>query len=208
MNDVLKEQEVKEEVKIKGQQDYVDDFDGFGDDDEIDFWETKKQKKQEETIKKVEQETEYDDIGEDDDTFWDKSDGVVTNGVPDVNGVIDVDIDCDWENEEKTSIKKPEPKTEQVKKEEVNVEKEKQIAKPCEVKENIKDIDTLTAAELINELNVYRFKNGISQLRLAKELNLSITTVNNWFCKRVKPSILHSFKIKEFLKEKLKTEEK
>ena len=32
VNDVLKEQEVKEEVKIKGQQDYVDDFDGFGDD--------------------------------------------------------------------------------------------------------------------------------------------------------------------------------
>lgn len=208
MNDVLKEQETKEEVKIKGQQDYVDDFDGFGDDDEIDFWGTKKQKKQEETIKKVEQETEYDDIGEDDDTFWDKNDGVVTNGVPDVNGVIDVDIDFDWENEEKTSIKKPEPKAEQVKKEEVNVEKEKQVAKPCEEKENIKDIDTLTDAELINELNIYRFKNGISQLRLAKELNLSITTVNNWFCKRVKPSILHSFKIKEFLKEKLKTEEK
>jgi len=206
MNVVLKEQEVKEEVKIKEQQDYVDDFDGFGDDEEIDFWGTKKPKGQEKTIKKVAPEPEYDDFGEDDDTFWNKSDGVITNGVPDVNGIIDVDIDCDWENEERISIKKPESKTEQVKKEEVNVVKEKQVAKPCEVKENIKDIDSLTDVELINELNVYRFNNGISQLMLAKELNLSITTVNNWFCKRFKPSMLHSFKIKKFLKEKLKQE--
>lgn len=79
-------------------------------------------------------------------------------------------------------------------------------SQPCEEKENIKDIDTLTDVELINELNVYRFNNGISQLMLAKELNLSITTVNNWFCKRFKPSMLHSFKIKKFLKEKLKQE--
>jgi ribosome-binding protein aMBF1 (putative translation factor) len=78
---------------------------------------------------------------------------------------------------------------------------------PCEKKETIKDIDSLTAEELIKELNTYRFNNGISQLKLSKELKLSITTVNNWFCRRFKPSMLHSFKIKKFLKEKLKTEE-
>lgn len=78
---------------------------------------------------------------------------------------------------------------------------------PCEKKETIKDIDSLTAEELIKELNTYRFNNGISQLKLSKELKLSITTVNNWFCRRFKPSMLHSFKIKKFLKENLKTEE-
>lgn len=91
--------------------------------------------------------------------------------------------------------------------EDKKVEPTQPCEQPCEKKETIKDIDSLTAEELIKELNIYRFNNGISQLKLSKELKLSITTVNNWFCRRFKPSMLHSFKIKKFLKENLKTEE-
>ena len=172
-------EELKEQKTIELHQADFDDFD-----DEIDFWGKKEQKKQEGTTKKVESETKYYD-------------------------------DCDFEDdliggteEQKTPIDKSEQQTEQIKKEVINLKEEQQVAKPCEQKETIKDIDSLTVEELINELNIYRFKNGISQLRLSKELKLSITTVNNWLCKRVKPSMLHSFKIKEFLKENLKKEEK
>ena len=168
----------KQEV-TKSQFNYYDDFDF---DDEIDFFET--EKKQEKAVKKFEPETKYYD-------------------------------DCNFEDdliggteEQKTSIDKSEQQTKQIEEEVINVEEEKQVAKPCEQKETIKDIDSLTAEELIKELNIYRFNNGISQLMLAKELNLSITTVNNWFCRRFKPSMLHSFKIKKFLKEKLKQEKK
>jgi len=104
---------------------------------------------------KVEPETKYDDFVEEEDEL--------------IGGT----------EEQKTSIDKSEQQKEQIEKEVINLKEEKQVAKPCKLKETIKDIDSLTVEELIKELNTYRFKNGISQLSLAKELNLSITTVNN-----------------------------
>jgi len=58
--------------------------------------------------------------------------------------------------------------------------------------------------DLLEQLEEYRLKNRLSQERLARLLDVSFQTVNRWLKGHCKPSKIHEYHIKKFLKENKK----
>ena len=53
--------------------------------------------------------------------------------------------------------------------------------------------------DLIEELEIYRLENKVSQKKLAEKLGVSFATVNRWFNKRNTPNKIQIFHIKKLL---------
>ncbi|MBA7553092.1 hypothetical protein ES705_45677 [subsurface metagenome] len=53
--------------------------------------------------------------------------------------------------------------------------------------------------DLIEELEIYRLENKISQKKLAEKLGVSFATVNRWFNKRNTPSKIQTYHINKLL---------
>ena len=58
--------------------------------------------------------------------------------------------------------------------------------------------------DMVEELEIYRLENRISQQELAKRLKVSYNTVCRWFTGRFKPSKIHAYHIKKLLNESKK----
>ncbi|MFC1799407.1 helix-turn-helix domain-containing protein [Candidatus Eisenbacteria bacterium] len=58
--------------------------------------------------------------------------------------------------------------------------------------------------DIIKELEEYRLRNQITQVRLAKILGVSFATLNRWLNGHSKPGKLAEYRIKELLKEEKK----
>jgi|GEM_PF-889499 len=54
--------------------------------------------------------------------------------------------------------------------------------------------------DLLEQLEEYRLKNRLSQEKLARLLDVSFQTVNRWLTGHSKPSKIHEYHIKKFLK--------
>lgn len=61
--------------------------------------------------------------------------------------------------------------------------------------------------DLIEELEIYRLENRISERELAKTLRVSYNTVNRWFNGRCKPNKIQTYHIKKLLCQARKTQE-
>jgi len=58
--------------------------------------------------------------------------------------------------------------------------------------------------DLIKKLEIYRFKNKISQNKLAEKIGVHFSTVNRWFNGKSKPNQIQTYHIKKLLKGKVK----
>ena len=55
---------------------------------------------------------------------------------------------------------------------------------------------------LIEQLEIYRLENRISQEKIADMIGVHFTTVNRWFQGKQKPNKMQEYHIKKFLKGK------
>ena len=55
--------------------------------------------------------------------------------------------------------------------------------------------------DIIENLEVYRLENKISQEELSKKLGVAFSTVNRWFNRKSKPNKIQSYHIEKLLKE-------
>lgn len=56
-----------------------------------------------------------------------------------------------------------------------------------------------TTEELVEQLEIYRLENRISQQNLAKQLGVTYTTVSHWLNRKSKPSKIQTYQIKKLL---------
>ncbi len=54
--------------------------------------------------------------------------------------------------------------------------------------------------KLIADLRLYRLKNGLSQVKLAKRLGVTFCSVNRWLNGKQIPSELQAYKIEQLIK--------
>ena len=56
--------------------------------------------------------------------------------------------------------------------------------------------------KLVEQLELYRLENKLSQQELAKQLNVPLITVHRWLNYKKLPNKIHTYHIEKFLKEK------
>jgi len=54
-------------------------------------------------------------------------------------------------------------------------------------------------ADLIDQLNTYRLENKLTQVQLAKKLDVTFQTVNRWLNRRMKPRPIQEYQIKKLI---------
>ena len=59
---------------------------------------------------------------------------------------------------------------------------------------------------LIEQLEMYRLENKISQAKLAQILGVSVITVNRWFNKKTQPNKIQQYQISKLLRAKYSKE--
>ena len=57
--------------------------------------------------------------------------------------------------------------------------------------------------DLIDQLSTYRLERKLSQVQLAKKLEVSFQTVNRWLNRQVKPGQIQEYQIKKLISGKL-----
>jgi len=55
--------------------------------------------------------------------------------------------------------------------------------------------------DLIDQLSIYRLEHKLSQVQLAKKLDVTFQTVNRWLNRQVKPGQIQEYHIKKLLAE-------
>ena len=59
--------------------------------------------------------------------------------------------------------------------------------------------------DLIDQLAIYRLEHKLSQLQLARELEVTFQTINRWLNRRMKPGQIHEYHIRKLLKDSQKS---
>jgi transcriptional regulator with XRE-family HTH domain len=58
--------------------------------------------------------------------------------------------------------------------------------------------------DLIEQLNIYRLENKLSQPKLAEMIGVTFQTVNRWLNRHMKPGQIHEYHIRKLLEEQAK----